>query len=83
MCGFEETLINKYERSEADPTSSSLKLIAQNLDVSVDYLVGLTDNPKGLSGNDDLNEDEQAVLYALRRDGWRGVARVLADRLPG
>jgi hypothetical protein len=27
-------------------------------------------------GSDELSDDEQAVLFALRRDGWRGVRGV-------
>jgi transcriptional regulator with XRE-family HTH domain len=83
LCGLGITSINKYELSEVDPSSAHLKAMAATLDVSADYLLGLTNDPKGFSGNADLNDDEQAVLHALRRDGWRGVARVLADRLPG
>jgi transcriptional regulator with XRE-family HTH domain len=83
MCGFEETLISKYERGEVDPSSSTIKLIAQNLDVSIDYLLGITDEPHGFHGSGELNEEEKAVLYALRRDGWRGVGRLLVEHLPG
>jgi transcriptional regulator with XRE-family HTH domain len=83
ICGFEETIISKYERAEIDPSTSSLKLMAEKLDVSSDYLLGTTDEPQGFYGRDELTEDEQAVLFALRRDGWRGVARVVAERMPG
>jgi transcriptional regulator with XRE-family HTH domain len=83
LCDLGITAISKYERAESDPSSGHLKIMAEKLDVTADYLLGLTDNPKGLSGNDELTDDEQAVLLALRRDGWRGVARVLAERLPG
>jgi transcriptional regulator with XRE-family HTH domain len=80
-CGFEETLISKYERGEFDPTSSSLKVMAENLGVSIDYLLGMTDEPHGFFGSSELSDDEQAVLWALRRDGWLGALRVVTERI--
>ena len=35
-----------YERGEREPTSSVLISLADYFDVSLDYLVGRTDNPK-------------------------------------
>jgi transcriptional regulator with XRE-family HTH domain len=83
VCGVEETLIGRYERAEVDPSSTTMKSIAENLGVSIDYLLGVTDEPQGFYRSDELTEDEKAVLSALRREGWRGVARLLADLLPG
>ncbi len=35
-----------YERGEREPTSSTLIILADYFNVSIDYLVGRTDNPE-------------------------------------
>jgi transcriptional regulator with XRE-family HTH domain len=82
-CGVGETVINKYERAVSDPSATALRLIAEKLDVSADYLLGLTDDPHGCIDSGDLSDDERAVLYALRRDSWPGVLRVATDHIAG
>jgi len=81
LCGLGETQINKYENSLSDPSSTNLMLIAQHLDVSTDYLLGLTDDPQLLVREPALNYDERAVLDVLRSEGWSGVIRLGAERL--
>jgi transcriptional regulator with XRE-family HTH domain len=81
-CGLGETVVNKYERSVVDPSSTTLKVMAEKLDVSADYLLGLVDDPHGCFDSGDLSEDERTMLYAYRRDSWSGVIRVAAERLP-
>ena len=81
MCGLGENQVLKYERGENDPSCMSLKLVAEKLDVSTDYLLGLTDSPRGHVGDDRLNEEEQAVLKMLRQEGWSGVIRLGAEKL--
>lgn len=79
--GIGDAQINRYEKGLTDPTGSSLKLIASTLNVSVDYLLELADDPRGQFGDGELDADEQAIVEAFRRDGDAGVAQWLADRL--
>jgi transcriptional regulator with XRE-family HTH domain len=81
LCGLGTNQINKYEKGEIDPSSTHLKIIAEKLGVSTDYLLGLSDDPRGQLGDTELNEQERAVLEVLRRDGWVGVIHLAADRL--
>lgn len=46
MC--DQSLYSKYERGEREIPSSLLVKLAKFYDTSVDFLVGLTDNPKPL-----------------------------------
>lgn len=39
--------IQRYESGERKPAFDVLIAILQNVDISADYLFGLTDNPKG------------------------------------
>ncbi len=81
LCGIGENQVLKYERGENDPSCMSLKLIAEKLDVSTDYLLGITELPRGHIGDDSLNEEEQDVLQMFRQEGWSGVARLGVERL--
>lgn len=81
ICGLGDAQISKYERGETDLTAVHLKSIAEKLEVSTDYLLGLSDEPRGQLGDTELNEHERAVLEALRRDGWVGVIHLAADKL--
>lgn len=82
-CGFGESAIRMYELSEIDPSATHVRKIAEQFGVSTDYLLGLTNQPHGFYGIDELSADEQAVLHALRRDGWLGALRVVTDRMAG
>jgi len=40
LCGLPPDAIRRYERGEAEPTLSSLLLLADYFEVSLDYLTG-------------------------------------------
>jgi transcriptional regulator with XRE-family HTH domain len=81
QCGLGETAIGFYERGDAEPTAKHLIKIAATLGVSADYLLGLADEPTARFGSSEINDDERAVVQALRRDGWLGALRVVTDHL--
>jgi transcriptional regulator with XRE-family HTH domain len=81
FCGLGETIVNKYERAVVDPSASTLKIMAEKLDVSADYLLGLTDDPQGCSDIGELTDDERIMVHAFRRDSWPGVIRIAADHI--
>lgn len=43
--GIEQALLSKYETGERIPTTESLIILADFYNVSIDYLLGRTDNP--------------------------------------
>jgi transcriptional regulator with XRE-family HTH domain len=81
LCGLGETQVYKYERGDNEPSALSLKLIAKKLDVSVDYLLGLTDDPKSHYSSNEITDQEKDVLEAFRHDGWAGIARLGVEKL--
>ncbi len=81
LCGLSINQISRYELGMREPTSASLVRIARVLNVSMDYLVGLTDDPHGLLVAQDLNVYEREVVEILRSEGWSGVARLGVERL--
>ena len=44
--GIEQSLISKYESGERVPTTENLQILADFYNVSVDYILGRTDNPQ-------------------------------------
>lgn len=55
--------------------------MAEVLQVSADYLIDLTDDPRGHLGDNQLNDDEKTVLNTLRGEGWPGVIRLGVERM--
>ncbi len=80
--GITETMIARYERGFNDPSVPALLRLTETFGVSADYLLGTTDDPRGHVGDGQMSDDERAMLEAFRRDGWRGVIRVVAERIP-
>ncbi len=82
QCNLSSSMIQKYETGINDPTSSILKIMAEQLDVSVDYLLGLTDDPQIHVREPSLDDNERTMLEVYRLEGWSGVIRFAAERLP-
>ncbi len=80
LCNLGEAQVGKYESGHTEPTASSLKIIADKLDASVDYLLGISDEPRRIDVTK-LTDDEYQVLDTFRRTGWSGVIRLGAERL--
>jgi transcriptional regulator with XRE-family HTH domain len=81
LCKIGESLINKYESGSSAPNIDSLKLIAETLQISSDFLLGITDDPRGHLGDGKLDNDELDMLATYRREGWTGVIRLGAEKL--
>jgi len=65
VLGMSKNQVSRYERGSNDPTGESLIKIAQALDVSVDYLLGLSDvfDPYQGAG---LSDKEKKAISAWR-----------------
>ena len=80
-CGIAFNMIYRYETGLTDPSVGKLQMIANVLEVSLDYLVGAVDDPRGQIGEVDLTDDEKQMVTTLRQEGWPGVIRLGADRV--
>jgi transcriptional regulator with XRE-family HTH domain len=80
-CGFSEALIRKYEEGISDPAGYFLKMISENLNVSSDYLLGLTNDPRGHLGDAQVADEEKEMIEMFRREGWPGVIGLGVERL--
>jgi len=81
LCGITLYQISRYETNKSDISGDSLEALARSLDVSADYLLGLSQHTKGQLGDSHLNEEELAILDTFRREGWPGLIRFGAAQL--
>ena len=45
--GLQQSAVNRYENNQTDPSCDTLLRYADYFDVSADYILGRTENPKG------------------------------------
>lgn len=78
--GINDTLLGRYERGESEPGASNLISLSETLGVSVDYLLGLVDDPKAIVVKEQSPEAFQAAQMI---DNYpdRGVRRALVKIL--
>lgn len=76
-----QTQIWRYENGKSAPNSDILLKIASFFNVSTDYLLGLSDEPKGYF-EVELTPDEQKVLAAYRRGDIRSIILLTPDKPP-
>jgi transcriptional regulator with XRE-family HTH domain len=81
LCGFKDLQVVRYENGISDPSTNSLAVMAKVLDVSADYLLGLSDNPQRVYEEGKLNDTEAHIVTTYRRDGWPGVIHLGAERV--
>lgn len=78
VSGVELLQVWRYESGKTKPKTDVLMRIASALHVSSDYLLGLTDDPNGFSGNE-LTEDERHVIDAWRRGNKFEAIKVIVN----
>lgn len=79
--GLEVLQIWRYESGKTKPNTEMIAKIAKGLQVSADYLLGLTDEPKGYV-EIEITPQEQRVLEAYRRGDIRAIILLTPDKPP-
>jgi transcriptional regulator with XRE-family HTH domain len=74
--------ISRYETGEADPSPYQLKRIAQELEVTTDYLLGLVDKPDEHLREPELTLDERQLLTAFREGRLATLLRIINRAIP-
>lgn len=77
--GVTNKQIWRYENMLNIPSADILLRIAQELQVSTDYLLGLADDPSGHFDEGDLSTNERKLLSAYRRGDLRGLMRIATE----
>jgi|SRR5579859_242489 len=81
ICGFGANQISRYEIGMSDPSGMALRKMAGALQVSVDYLMGLSDEPSGKVTVTDLTYPEQEILERFRQESWPGLTRLILEHV--
>ena len=79
-CGLGDSQINKYESGQHDPSATYLKLIAEQLTVSTDYLLGLSDYPYNDKDNA-LSAEERKLIGAYAAGDNATLLEMITERL--
>jgi transcriptional regulator with XRE-family HTH domain len=59
-------MVHRYEKGLAEPSSGILARIARELEVTSDYLLGLSDTPRPTLSENELSDDEKKLITAYR-----------------
>jgi len=81
LCGFEGSLVSRYESESREPSVSTLLKLSEVLNLSMEYLVGLTSDPFSYIGTTDLDPNERELVDIYRDEGWPGVFRLGSERI--
>lgn len=79
--GFGQSQMNKYENGKSDPTPEVLVRLASALEVSVDWLLGLVENPNGHLQAAALSPEEQRLVAALRSGDFKKLLQIAAEQM--
>jgi transcriptional regulator with XRE-family HTH domain len=69
--------IHRYERGLSDPAGDVVVRIARELNVTTDYLLGLSNDPAPGASTLDLTPTEELLLDAFRRQRYDQAMQVL------
>lgn len=72
--------ITRWENGESDPSAGKLADLSRVLNVSVDYLLGITDNPIPNVQLNNMTEVEIEVVSAMRRGDDKEAMKIIANR---
>ena len=86
ICELSENTISQSAKSTYGMKAKNLYMIADYLGVSVDYLLGRTDEPKTINGNSirtgDITGDNNANINATKKDSNKEITE-LAELING
>lgn len=77
--GATKAQINRYEGGKTDPSADLLVRLAEELMVSVDWLLGLVSNPGGHIQPPELTPHELRLLAAFRKHDVEGAMRAMLE----
>jgi len=66
VCNVSQTMISKYELGQAEPDIQTLILIAKHFSVTVDYLIGISDDKMPID-TVSMFDDEKEIMYDYKQ----------------
>lgn len=77
--GTNVTQVIRWERGRTLPSAETLFQIAQELEISLDWLLGLVDDPEGHLTMKDLTPRQHKLLAALQNNDLPEMIRLLLE----
>lgn len=77
--GIGQNQIYRYETGQVEPSPTIIGMLAKEMDVSADWLLGLVDNPNRRIEEGDLSQHERDLLAAYRRGDLRDLMRIVVE----
>lgn len=81
LSGISVQNINRYENNKTSIKSSELAKLAKTLNVSADFLLGLTDDPAPQTLKTNFSPLETEVLAAVRDGKYIDAIEVLVEQM--
>lgn len=78
--GTDKKAVSRWESGQFSPNAETLVELSRILGVSVDYLLGLSDNPTPQTRVDNLTEEELEVINAMRQGARMEAIKIIASR---
>lgn len=78
--GTDKKAVSRWESGQYSPNIETLIEISRILNVSADYLLGLSDNPTPQTRVDNLTEEELEVINAMRQGDDKEAIKIIASR---
>lgn len=72
------TQVIRYEKGENDPTGEVLIALAQTLETTTDYLLGLVDDPEVHFSEPELNPEQRAAVAAITQEDYELASQLLS-----
>lgn len=80
LMGINHQQVWRWESGKYIPEAEKIASLAKALNVSSDYLLGLSDDPKRAARESELSPQEQEIIMALRRGDPMEAIRTIASK---
>lgn len=77
--GISHKQLWRYENDESVPSADVLARLAREFDVTMEYLIGISDDPHGYATVADLSHQEQALLEAYRQVDLERILKIILE----
>lgn len=82
VSGVSQASISRMEQEDVNAGGQNLAAVARALEVSTDYLLGLTDDPRPARTDVEITLEEWAILRALRDGDIERAAALVRGEAP-